>query len=103
MKFKHLPLPLVAFGQAFFTSVYVLLVGTFMQTVEKWNIGPNVLGIVVILSLLVLSASVCGSLIFGYPIYLLFNKEVKSALILLGYTFLFLLLLIVLTFLMIAI
>lgn len=101
MKFKHLPLPLVAFGQAFFTALYVLLVGTFMQTVEKWNVTPGVLGIVVILSLLVLSASVCGFLIFGYAVYLLFDKQFKEALILLGYTFLFLLLIIAITFLMV--
>ena len=99
MKFKNLPLPIIALSQVFLAATYIFLVANFMGWVEKGNLGPSFLGIVLMLCLLVLSASICGFLIFGYAIYLLLDKQTKEALILLGYTFLFLFLTIISTFL----
>ena len=91
MKLKKLPLPLISFLQAFLLSLYVLLVGYFMQHIDEVTFGPNFIGIAMMLCLLVLSASISGFLIFGYPVYLLLDKEIKKA-----YTFLFLILIIIL-------
>ncbi len=101
MKFKKMPLPLVAFFQALFISLYCFAVVNFINWVDKTNFGENLYGPLVMLSLLVFSAALCGFLFFGYAIYLLLEKEIKKALVLLGYTFLFLLLFILLAFLMI--
>ena len=51
---------------------------------------------VMMLSLLVFSVALVGILLFGFPIYLIINKKVKQALRILGYTFLWLLLIIIL-------
>ena len=76
MKLKKLPLPLISFLQAFLLSLYVLLVGYFMQHIDEVTFGPNFIGIAMMLCLLVLSASISGFLIFGYPVYLLLDKEI---------------------------
>lgn len=101
MKFKKLPLPFVSFLQTLLLSLYVLLVGYFMQHIDEVTFGPNFIGIAMMLCLLVLSAAICGFLIFAYPVYLLLDKEIKKAIWSVVYTFLFLLL-IILLFLMIA-
>jgi hypothetical protein len=54
------------------------------------------------LTLLVFSAAMMGTIIFGYPVYLVINKEIKPALKILLFTFLSIILLVglaVLTFL----
>ncbi|MFH1405477.1 MAG: hypothetical protein ABIH21_05310 [Patescibacteria group bacterium] len=69
---------------------YILLISLFMSGLE--NIGsatPEILAIILVLTLLVLSAAVCGSLVFGYPILLAFNKKIKEAVKVLASTFLF--------------
>ncbi len=96
MKLKKLPLPLISFLQAFLLSLYVLLVGYFMQHIDEVTFGPDFIGIAMMLCLLVLSASISGFLIFGYPVYLLLDKEIKKALWSMAYTFLFLILVIIL-------
>ena len=101
MKFKKLPLPLIAFLQAILMALYCFGVVNFINWVDKTNFGENLYGPLVMLCLLVFSAALCGFLFFGYAIYLLLEKETKQALILLAYTFLFLLLFILLAFLMI--
>lgn len=101
MKFKKLPLPLIAFAQAFLITLYCFIVVNFINWVDKTNFGENLYGPLVMLALLVFSAALCGFLFFAYAIYLLLEKEIKPALRLLAYTFLFLLLFILLTFLMI--
>jgi len=51
---------------------------------------PGFFGSVLILVLLVFSAAVSGSIVFGYPAYLfLKNKQAKEALSILGFTLLY--------------
>jgi len=66
-----------------------LLAGFFLAMERVMPKGPNILGWILILFLLVLSAAVTGLLVFGYPVYLALNKKVKEALKVLGYTFLY--------------
>ena len=42
------------------------------------------------LTLLVFSAAVTGSLVFGYPVYLILNKQTKEGVSIFAYTLLFL-------------
>lgn len=101
MKFTKLALPLVAFAQAFLTALYCFLVVNFINWVDKTHFGENLYGPAVMLCLLVLSAGLCAFLIFAYALYLVLDKRFKEALIVLGYTFLFLLLLMMLLFLLV--
>jgi hypothetical protein len=96
MKFKKLPLPLLAFFQAALVAIYCGLVALFISWIGRFMDGPGeVWQIILSLCLLVVSAAITGFLVFGYPVYLFFDKEFKKALQLLGYTFLFLILIIV--------
>ena len=54
-----------------------------MQTQEE------IIMIATMLVLLVFSAAVTGSLVFGYPAYLAMQKKLKAAITLLGFTFLY--------------
>lgn len=87
----------VGFLQAVGVVLYCFLVGALMRgVVGKFENTPGLLGMVFMLCLLVFSAAVTGSLVFGYPVYLALNKEIKKALSVLLYTLLFSLLIIVL-------
>lgn len=55
---------------------------------------PQFLGMAMVLLLLVFSAAVTGLLVFGYPVILALEKNIKRALFILGYTFLFALIII---------
>lgn len=101
MKFTKLPLPLVAFGQAFLMALYCFLVVNFINWVDNSHFGENLYGPAVMLCLLVLSAGLSAFLVFAYALYLVLDKRFKEALIVVGYTFLFLLLLIILLFLLV--
>lgn len=74
------PLPLIAFGQALGVVGYTFLIGRFLQWAPEILPMPGFAGIAMILSLLVFSVAVSGSLVFGYPLYLLIKGEVKTAL-----------------------
>jgi|APSaa5957512535_1039671.scaffolds.fasta_scaffold380430_1 hypothetical protein len=97
MKFKKLPMPLVALLQALSVVVYCSLVALFIMWTGELMDGPgSIWQIILSLCLLVVSAAVTGFLVFAYPIYLFLDKKIKKALQLLGYTFLFLILIIIL-------
>jgi len=73
-------------GFSFLTAlavfVYVGLVVLFMFSMEKWGVEMAELwGPIMMLCLLVLSATIVGALVFGYPVYLLVDKKVKQALV----------------------
>ena len=96
MKLKKLPLPLIAFFQALAVIIYCGLVASFFWYMDKVSIAPpGFSGISLMLFLLVFSAAVTGFLVFGYPAYLALHNRIKQALTVLGYTFLFSLLIIV--------
>ena len=63
-------------------SLYVALVAWVMTNVEhRFDGMPSIFGPVAILLLFVLSAAIVPTLIFGWPIYLLFINDKKEALI----------------------
>ncbi len=87
---KKMSLPLVGLLQSLGILVYVLLVAAFMWNMERINYDPiGLLGAALMLFLLVFSAAICGLTVFGYPVYLVLDKKVKEAMMVLGYTFLF--------------
>ena len=60
--------------------IYVALVAWFMNSVPN-NFGgvPQAVGVLFVLLLLCFSAATVGTLIFGRPIYLLIDKQLKQA------------------------
>lgn len=91
------------FIQALAVVLYTGLVGVFIRTMDKLNFGEGVFNIIFVLTLLVFSAAVTGLLVFGYAGYLVINKQIRPALNVLGFTFLFLLFLMLLIFLAMAV
>ena len=87
MKLNKISPNLIGFLQALGVAIYCSLVALFF-----WSMGNNVekspefLGMALILFLLVFSATVCGILVFGYPIYLVIQKDVKRAVKILAHT-----------------
>ena len=69
--------------QAFGIAIYVILFAFFIHNIEFWlkdvSTHPT-FNMVLILLLFIISAVVCASLMFGYPISLFFNGEKKIAL-----------------------
>ncbi len=85
-------LSLIGLLQALGIIVYCALIGGFFILLGKIAIKPSDFWVsVLILVLLVFSAAVTGSIVFGYSVYLAFNKKIKEALSLLGYTLLYIL------------
>lgn len=85
-----MPLVIIGFLQAVCVAIYCGLVSLFFRFMEKGVAEiPEVWAPLIMLMLLVLSASVMGLVVFGYPVYLLQEKKIKEALILLAWTFLF--------------
>lgn len=73
---------LIGFIQAAGLALYVSLFATLVQQAQSWlllhNIQPNpILSIVLFLLVFVISALICGSLIFAYPL-LLFSSGRRS-------------------------
>ena len=80
---------LVGLLQAIGVTLYSVLIGGFFYFMEQVSADPGFLGIVLMLLLLVFSAAVTGSMVFGYPAYLALNKKIKEALKVLSYTLLY--------------
>lgn len=86
---KNSKLPLIGLLQALGVFSYCGLIGIFFISMEKFGSKqPDFLMIAFMLFLFVISAAVTGSLVFGYPVYLLINKKIKEALQVLVYTLL---------------
>ncbi len=84
---------LISCGQALAVVIYcggVSLVLWYAPQTFADSFG--ILSSLFMLLLLVFSAGITGTLVFGYPVYLVINKKVGEALGILGYTFLWLLL-----------
>ena len=89
-KLKNPNLPLVGLLQALGVAAYCFLVAGLLWSFGKYFPAPmGFVGTVFMLFLLVISAAVTGALVFGYPAYLAWNRKIKEALTLFGYTLLF--------------
>lgn len=92
MKLKKISPILIGLVQAVLVLIYVVLVSQFlMATTDIVSRSNDLMVGMFMLLLLVFSAGIAGFLVFGYFAYLLIDKEIKRALAVLGYTFLFLL------------
>lgn len=81
---------LIGLYQALGVVVYAFLISNLFFFLERIAVAPpSYLGFTLILVLLIFSAAITGSIIFGYPVYLAFNKETKQALSVLGFTLLY--------------
>ena len=81
---------LIGFLQALGVVAYCALIGGFFQLGNRFFIQQSVFWItVLILILLVFSAAITGTIVFGYPAYLALNKRVKEALSIFFYTLLY--------------
>ena len=91
--------------QALGVVVYCGLIAGMLNLFGKTITAPvGFFGSVLMLVLLVFSAAVTGSIVFGYPAYLfLKNKQVKEALLILVYTLLYCLAFIIIAILLIAV
>jgi hypothetical protein len=85
--------PVIGFCQGLLVFVYTIFIAVFIASLGNFeNKLPEYVVIPIMLSLLVLSAGVTGTLVFGLPVYFTFAKNnVKKALEVLAYTFLFIL------------
>lgn len=85
---KKLSFPLSGLLQALGVSVYIALVSTLMRFMESTMTDPPAMvGMMTILLLLVFSAGITGTLVFGYPAYLALQKQWKEAVLVVTYTF----------------
>jgi len=76
-----------SFLQALATFAYVLVIVEIMNNGQKlFGNANNLLGGVAMLMLLVVSAAVCGFLVFGKPVMLFLENQKKEALKLLYLT-----------------
>jgi hypothetical protein len=67
--------------------IYCSLIATMLNSFEKTFIAPpGILGLILMLVLLVFSAAITGSIVFGYPAYLALHKKFKEALSILAFT-----------------
>jgi hypothetical protein len=72
--------------------VYIVLVASIMQNAEElFGKMQNIWGPIAFLMLFVVSAAICGLLVFGRPVYLFLNgqkrESVKLALYTIGFLF----------------
>ncbi|MFW0861985.1 MAG: hypothetical protein ACKKL6_00135 [Candidatus Komeilibacteria bacterium] len=90
MKLKKLSNSKIGLLQALGVTAYCLLVSQVFRLMETLQPDvPDWVAATTMLLLLVISASVVGSLVFGYAAYSLLRKDVKEALHVLGYTLLY--------------
>jgi hypothetical protein len=93
MKINKLSSHKIGLFQAVCVLFYCFLVAGFVMLMETFAPKQdNAIGMVAVLMLLVISAGVTGFLVFGYAAYSAINKNIKRAIQVLGYTFLYLVL-----------
>ena len=87
---------LIGFLQALGLIVYCSLIAGLFRFADNFITGaPGFLITAFMLLLFVFSAAVTGSIVFGYPVYLALNQQIKEALSVFAYTLLFCLAIIV--------
>lgn len=94
---------LVGLYQAAGVILYTILIATLFASVGNFEAElPQFVVMPIMLSLLVLSAGLTGTLVFGLPVYFTFAKNnVKRAINILAYTFLYLLTTVLVAFLIV--
>ena len=76
-----------AFIDSFVMALYVIIVVSFLLSLQAFSQKPdNVLIPVAMLLLFLCSATITGSLVFGKPVMLYIDGKKKDAVKLLGYT-----------------
>jgi len=79
----------IGFLQALAVFIYVIKVAAFIFFITQTLDEPGYFGIVLMLVLLVFSAGVTGTLVFGLPVYYALKNEISRAVSILIYTFLY--------------
>ena len=84
-------LSLIGLLQAIGVIAYCVLIALLFNFLGKAAISPpGIIGFAAILVILVFSAAVTGSIVFGYPAYLFFkDKKIKEPLLILAFTSLY--------------
>jgi len=77
---------LIGFLQALAVVSYCSLIGWLLYSMTQSLDEPGFWGIALMLSLLVVSAAITGSLVFVYPAYLGLNQRLKEAIWVLIFT-----------------
>lgn len=81
----------IGFLQAAGVFIYCAIISGIFRIFNKFiGAPPEFLGTALMLVIFVFSAAITGSIVFGYPAYLVLNHRVKEALSILAYTLLFL-------------
>lgn len=89
---KKISTSTVGFLQAVGVLFYVGIATGFLRLMGYYfTHDPGFLGVILMLLLLVVSAAITGAIVFGYSAYLVLNQKIKEAIILFGYTVLYLL------------
>ena len=90
--------------QAVGVIIYCAIIASFFFFMAKSQANPGFFGFFLMLLLLVFSAAITGSLVFGYPVYLAVVKnKIKEALEILAFTLLYALTIILITVILITI
>ncbi len=92
---------LIGFLQAAGVVIYCGFVAVFFFYMSQTKAQPGFFGFFLMLALFVFSAAITGSLVFGYPAYLVLNKRIKEAINILTYTLLFSLIIILISIILI--
>lgn len=88
---KKLNISLIGLIQAAGVLFYCFLIAGFINLLSGFSITPgSFIGPSIMLTLLVVSAAITGTIVFGYPVYLAIKNKIKEAIFLLLYTFLYL-------------
>jgi len=81
----------IGFLQAAGVFLYCAIVsGVFRISSKFFGTPPEFLSTALMLVIFVFSAAITGSIVFGYPAYLVLNRRVKEALFVLAYTLIYL-------------
>ncbi len=83
-------LSLIGLFQSLGLIAYCFLIGSFIWYSNDFFLGrPGFMNVVFVLVLLVISAAITGSIVFGYPAYLALKQKIKEALLVSVYTLLY--------------
>ena len=96
---KYRRIVLIAFGQAVCTAIYVVFIASvlrggtsILEGHDEENVFLQIFGITVILTALVISAGITGSLVFGYAVLLAIQHRFRKAVLISSFTIGFLIL-----------
>lgn len=75
--------------QAAGVFIYAFLIIQLMFSLENISVAPEHIAAPLMLFLFVISAAITALMVFGYPAYLALKNNMKKALYVLGFTFLY--------------